>query len=172
MNIIAVDQARKGGWCVMNYENKAIVAHGAFDFPADKYTFIDAAIHICGLVEFLMDKYEASAVFIEDIQLRKNVSSFKKLAQLQGALAADFERREYLYDFIPPTRWQAYCNARGRSEKERKAKIKELDTNGKKASKQLSIQYVRDKFGITTDDDNLADAICMCDYVVNNIEIR
>jgi len=172
LNVLAVDQARKGGWCVMDYDTKKIVAIGMFDFPANKYTFIGAVVEICDLVEELMEKSGASAVFIEDIQLRRNVSSFKKLAQLQGALAADFERREYLYDFIPPTRWQSYCNARGRSEKEKKAKLTEINTEGKKASKQLSIQYVKEKFGIETADDNLADAICICDYVVNNIEIR
>lgn len=172
MNILAIDQARKGGWCVMEYESKSLVDCGSFDFPVDKCTFIEAAVKISELTTELMERYAASAVFIEDIQLRQNVKSFKRLAQLQGALAADFERREYLYDFIPPTRWQAYCNARGRNEKEKKAKLTEISTEGKKASKQLSIRYVADKFGVHTDDDNLADAICICDYVVNNIEIR
>ena len=172
MNVLAIDQARKGGWCVMDYDTKSIVDFGLFDFPSNKYTFIEAVVEICNLAEQLMEQEGASAVFIEDIQLRRNVSSFKKLAQLQGALAADFERREYLYDFIPPTRWQAYCNARGRTEKEKKAKMTELNADGKKASKQLSIQYVKERYGLETADDNLADAICICDYVVNNIEIR
>lgn len=171
MNILAIDQARKGAWCVYDYEKKTPVAYGAFDFPSDQFTYAQTMVGICDLIERLMDEHDAAAVFIEDIQLRRNVDSFKKLAQLQGALVSMFERSEYLYDFIPPSRWQSYCNARGRTTKEIKNKVTAA-TSDKKQSKILSIQFVKEQFGIKTDDDNLADAICIGYFVVTNIEIQ
>lgn len=171
MNILAIDQARNGAWCVYDYKSRKPVAYGDFSFPADKFTFAKAMVGICNLVDHLMNEYSISAVFIEDIQLRKNVDSFKKLAQLQGALVSMFERNEYLYDFIPPSKWQNYCNARGRTSKEIKSKM--AGTNpGKKQSKMLSIQFVKEQFGIETENDNLADAMCIGYYVTSTITIQ
>ena len=123
------------------------------------------------LMEFV-PSFNISAVFIEDIQLRVNVQSFKKLAQLQGVLINLFEKNEYLYDFIAPTQWQNYCKARGRSSKEIKDKIKALEASGKKESKILSIQAAKEMYGIDTDNDNLADAIMIGHFVINNYDIR
>lgn len=171
MNILAIDQARNGAWCVYDYESKTVVKYGVFSFPTAKYTYAQMLVGICDIVNSIVDEFEVAAVFIEDIQMRKNVDSFKKLAQLQGALVSMFERNEYLYDFIPPSRWQSYCNARGRTSKEIKQKVQEIQSD-KKQSKILSIQFAKEVLGIETDDDNLADAICIGYYIVNNIVIR
>ena len=124
------------------------------------------------MVDTIIKTYNISAVFIEDIQLRVNVQSFKKLAQLQGVLINLFEKNEYLYDFIAPTQWQNYCKARGRSSKEIKDKIKALEASGKNESKILSIQAAKEMYGIDTDNDNLADAIMIGHFVINNYDIR
>lgn len=171
MNILAIDQARNGAWCVYNYDSKKPIAYDAFSFPTDKFTYGEAMVGICDIISSLVDKYDISAIFIEDIQLRANVDSFKKLAQLQGALVSMFERNEYLYDFVPPSRWQNFCNARGRTTKEIKAKKTEL-LPGEKQSKVLSIQFVKEQFGIETTDDNLADAVCIGYFVVSTIQIQ
>lgn len=47
-----------------------------------------------------------------------------------------------------------------------------VETNGKKESKILSIQFVKDQFGIETENDNLADAVSMGFYVVNIVELE
>ena len=73
-----------------------------------------------------------------------------------------------MYDFIAPTQLQNYCRARGRSEKEIKGKIKALEASGKKESKILSIQAVKDFYGVETENDNLADAILIGHYAVNH----
>ena len=172
MNILAIDQARNGAWSVFNYETKQLIRYGTWGFDSKKYTFSKAVLHIEEVITKVLDKYDISAVFIEDIQMRVNVQSFKKLAQLQGVLVNLFEKNDYLYDYIAPTKWQNYCKARGRNAKEIKAKSNELITNSKKATKILSIQFVRDKFNIHTHNDNLADACCIGYYVVNNIDIE
>lgn len=172
IKILAIDQARNGAWSVFDYETKTLEAYGVFSFNNKDYTYAKAIRAIEELVDSLIKTYDISAVFIEDIQLRVNVQSFKKLAQLQGVLINLFEKNEYLYDFVVPTQWQNYCKARGRSSKEIKEKIKALELSGKKESKILSIQFVKEKFNVDTDNDNLSDAICIGYYAVNHFKLK
>lgn len=172
MYILAIDQARKGAYAIYDYENKELIGYGSFSYDSKKYTYARAILHIEELIDSVIKAYDVSAVFIEDIQLRANVQSFKKLAQLQGVLVNLFERNEYLYGFIAPTQWQNFCKARGRTSKEIKAEILEAEHGTKKESKILSIQFVKDQFDIDTEDDNIADAICMGYYAVNVIDVQ
>lgn len=172
MRILALDQARNGAWAVYDYESKQLEDYGVFSFDNKKYTYAKAILAIEELVDTLIKTHGISAIFIEDIQLRVNVQSFKKLAQLQGVLVNLFEKNEYLYDFVAPTQWQNYCKARGRSSKEIKDNVTALKTSGKKESKILSIQYVKEHFNVETDNDNLSDAICLGHYAVNHFIIE
>lgn len=172
MNILTIDQARHGGWSLFNYDTKQLIQYGAFDFPYEKYTFFEAISEVVNTVERLMKEHKAEAVFIEDIQLRRNKDSFKKLAQLQGALVYNFMQHEYLFDLIAPSTWQNYCNARGRTSNELKGSVKSIDLNRKPKSKMLSMTFVAEHFDVQLSNDNIADAICMGWYVVNNVEIK
>ena len=165
-------KCRNGAWAVFDYETKKLETYGTFSFGNKDYTYARAILAIESLVDTIIKTYNISAVSTEDIQLRVNVQSFKKLAQLQGVLINLFEKNEYLYDFIAPTQWQNYCKARGRSSKEIKDKIKALEASGKKESKILSIQAAKEMYGIDTDNDNLADAIMIGHFVINNYDIR
>ena len=115
IKILAIDQARNGAWAIFNYDTKELETYGTFSFGNKKYTYAKAILAIETLVDELIKEHDISAVFIEDIQLRVNVQSFKKLAQLQGVLVNLFEKNEYLYSFVAPTQWQNYCKARGRN---------------------------------------------------------
>ena len=172
IKILAIDQARNGAWAVFDYESKKLETYGTFSFSSKDYTYAKAILAIESLVDTIIKTYGISAVFIEDIQLRVNVQSFKKLAQLQGVLVNLFEKNEYLYDFVAPTQWQNYCKARGRSSKEIKEKIKALEASGKKDSKIVSIQFVKENFNVDTDNDNLSDAICLGHYAVNHFNLE
>lgn len=83
-----------------------------------------------------------------------------------------FEKNEYLYGYVAPSQWQNFCKARGRNSKEIKSQVLSVETNGKRESKILSIQFVKDQFGIETENDNLADAVSMGFYVVNIVELE
>lgn len=157
---------------MFDYEEKRLEAYDTFSFGNKSYTYAKAILAIENLIQTIIEKYSIDAVFIEDIQLRVNVQSFKKLAQLQGVLINLCEKNEYLYDFVAPTRWQSYCRARGRNSKEVKDKITSLDLSGKKESKMLSIQAAKELYGVETDNDNLADAIMIGHYVVNNYKLE
>ena len=169
MRILALDQARIGAWSVFAYETGELVAYDSFSFDSRKYTYAQAILHIEELLAELIEKYEVSAVFLEDIQLRVNAKSFKELAQLQGVLINYCEKHQILYDCIQPSTWQSFCGARGRTSKEIKAKATEIVGKGSKQTKILSIQFVKNNFHIDTDNDNIADAICIGHYVCENV---
>lgn len=172
IKILAIDQARNGAWAIFDYQSKKLVTYGTFSYDNKSFTYAKAILAIENLVDSLIKSYGISAVFIEDIQLRANVQSFKKLAQLQGVLVNLFEKNEYLYDFVAPSQWQNYCKARSRTTKEIKEKIKALEASGKKESKILSIQFVKEKYNVDTENDNLSDAICIGHYAVNHFKIE
>lgn len=172
IKILAIDQARNGAWAIFDYQSKELVTYGTFSYDNKSFTYAKAILAIENLVDSLIKSYGISAVFIEDIQLRANVQSFKKLAQLQGVLVNLFEKNEYLYDFVAPSQWQNYCKARSRTTKEIKEKIKALEASGKKESKILSIQFVKEKYNVDTENDNLSDAICIGHYAVNHFKIE
>ena len=172
IKILAIDQARNGAWAIFDYQSKKLVTYGTFSYDNKSFTYAKAILAIENLVDSLIKSYGISAVFIEDIQLRANVQSFKKLAQLQGVLVNLFEKNEYLYDFVAPSQWQNYCKARSRTTKEIKEKIKAPEASGKKESKILSIQFVKEKYNVDTENDNLSDAICIGHYAVNHFKIE
>jgi len=171
MNILAIDQARNGAWSVFDYDTGELVGYGTFSFDTKHYTYAKAILHIEEIIYQVIQAYDVAFVVIEDIQLRANVQSFKKLAQLQGVLVNLCERNKLLYGLVAPTQWQNFCRARGRNTAEIKKKVTELVHDGKKESKVLSIQFVRQQFGIETENDNLADALCIGYFAVTNIEI-
>lgn len=172
MKILAVDQARHGAWAVYDYEEKKLLDYGTWGYDGKNYTFEQAMLHIEALLSEVIRTHDIDAVFLEDIQLRQNVQSFKRLAQLQGVLVNMCEKTNILYNLVAPTQWQNYCKARGRTTKEIKSKITSVEPSPKKTSKILSLQAAKDIYGIVTENDNLADAVMIGHYVVHNFNIK
>lgn len=171
MNVLAVDQAKSGAWSVFDSKTLELVDYGTFTFDTKKYTYAKTILFIEEIIASVIKAYDIGFVMIEDIQLRKNTQTFKKLAQLQGVLINLCERNKLLYGIAAPSQWQNYCRARGRNTEEIKNQVTSIPVTGKKESKILSVQFVLDRFGIETENDNLADAICIGYYTVNNVEI-
>ena len=171
MNILAVDQARQGAWAVFDYENKKLLDYGVWKYDSKNYTFEQAVLHIEALLNEVIRTHNVEMVFLEDIQLRQNVQSFKRLAQLQGVLVNLCEKTNILYNLVAPTQWQSFCKARGRTAKEIKSKITSVEPKAKKTSKILSLQAAKEIYGIDTENDNLADALMIGHYAINNIKI-
>lgn len=175
MKILAIDQARHGGYAIFNYEKKQLLKYDSFCFTEKNSTFAQETTKIEDFIHNLIKKECISAVFIEEIHMSKNAQTFKKLARLQGVLINLFEKNNYLYSVISPSQWQNFCKAKGRSTKEIKAKIITASASeekfNKRRSKIMSLEYVKQKFGLSTTDDNIADAICIGDYIVNQVKI-
>lgn len=166
--ILALDQARHGGWSVWDSESCQLCNYGAYVFDGHTHTFERAVVKIEELVGELIHTHNIGAVYLEDIQLRRNVMSFKRLAQLQGVLVNLCEKNEYQYGLIAPTQWQSFCGITGKSVRETRMKMF-ADGDSAKAEKAMSMQFARDHCGVCTDDDNLSDAICIGYYVVNKL---
>lgn len=170
IHILAVDQARNCGWSVWDYDNKTIVKYGTLKY-GPTISFEEMIYTLTRDLWDIVCNNNVDAVFFEDTQYQMNIDSFKKLCWLQGGLIHWLSENDILYSIIPPSRWQGYCNARGRSSSEVKSNIRSA-SDTKKRGKALTIEYVREQYGIDTNDDNLADAICIGFYVVNNIELK
>lgn len=172
MKILSIDQARSGAWSIFDYETKKLIDYDTFCYDSKKYTYAKAVLNIEQLIAEIIRTHDISAVFIEDIQLRANVQAFKRLAQLQGVLVNLFEKNEYLYDFVVPTQWQNFCRKQVKDKNDEKDMDCSIPLTAKKKSKMESIKFIKDMFDIETDNDNLADAICIGWYVVNMVEIQ
>lgn len=172
MKILAVDQARSGAWSVFDYESKKLLDTGVFNYDGNKYTYARFIVALTDYLQEVIDRHGIGCIFIEDTNLRLNAESFKKLSQLQGGLISHFVRKEYLYGIVPPSKWQSMCRELTKNEADKKAATrgKATEADGTKSSKTLSIDFVRDYFGIKTTNDNLADAICIGYWAVNNVE--
>ena len=155
MKILAIDQARRGAYSIFDADTKALEHYGVWEFPNRIYPFPKAVHEIVCLVEGLLKEHGVDAVYIEDVSLGPNPQAFKRLAQLQGALINLFEQHGISYGVIPPTQWQSFCGV--------------LQKN---RTKELSRAFVKEKFGIDTDDHNLTDAIAIGWHVANQLEIQ
>lgn len=165
MKILAVDQARHGAWAIGDTDTGELLLYDVFSF-SKKYTYAQVVMGIEDLVNRLINENKIDAVYIEDIQMRCNVLSFKKLAQLQGVLINMMEKNGTPYYTVAPSKWQSYC----RAENAAMGTGKHGNLAGKKESKTLSLEFVRNKYGIETSDDNLSDAISILAYSINKIQ--
>ena len=158
MKILALDQATAtSGWSI--WLDGQLTDFGKFSFDDDD---IFKRIHkVCTQLRILMIQHKPDKVVFEDIQMQgqvNNVSTFQKLAQLQGAIAETCITNDVPFSILRPVEWRATCNLLKGNEKTRAAQ------------KKAAQEWVRNKFGkVCTQDE--ADAICIgyaADHVVNN----
>ena len=149
--ILALDQAtRTSGWSLFIGENLIDFGHWTFDQD-------DLAVriyHLCGQIEQIIDKYKPSLILIENIQMQQlggrdsNISTFQKLAQVQGALMKTCVEKKIPYKLVYPTEWRKECNFLKGNDKHR--------DNQKKIAQEWVMQTFNKK---CTQDE--ADAICI-----------
>ena len=63
MKILAVDQARHGGWAIYDYEKKELLVYGTWGYDSKNYTFEQAILHIEALIEEVIQTHDIDAVF-------------------------------------------------------------------------------------------------------------
>ena len=94
-------------------------------------------------------KYKATVFLAEDVYVNKSIMSYKYNLFIQGMLFSLSKNvKDGIYCLYHPTHWR---------------KILGMDCHGKKRNelKQMDIDYVKDKLGVITDCDDIADAICI-----------
>ena len=156
--IIALDQSTQlTGYAI--FQDKDLIAHGVFS-PSGDYEH-----RIVKLRQWLLDKLEPLKpnveVYFEDIQLQDlgggsiGVTTFKKLAHVQGALIITCIEEDIPYTIVPAATWRKTCGIKGRVRSE---------------YKPAAQTHVLEKYGIQATEDE-ADAICIGEYGVKNFSL-
>ena len=156
--IIALDQSTQvTGYAI--FQDKDLIAHGVFS-PSGDYEH-----RIVKLRQWLLDKLEPLKpnveVYFEDIQLQDlgrgniGVTTFKKLAHVQGALIVTCIEEDIPYTIVPAATWRHTCGVKGRVRSE---------------YKPAAQAHVLEKYGIQATEDE-ADAICIGEHGVKNFSL-
>lgn len=157
--LLALDQSSQTtGYAV--FKNDNLIDHGAITFTGE----IDQ--RIVKLRKWVLDQVnkfppeDYKQVAIEDIQLQNlssrntvGVTTYKKLAWVQGALIEAFTAQSIPYIIVPPSTWRSYCG------------IKPAARAAQKAAAQDRVKQVYE-FSASEDE---ADAICLGESVVGKI---
>ena len=157
--IIALDQSTQlTGYAI--FQDKDLIAHGVFS-PSGDYEH-----RIVKLRQWLLDKLEPLKpnveVYFEDIQLQDlgggsiGITTFKKLAHVQGALIVTCIEEDIPYTIVPAATWRKTCGVKGRVRSE---------------YKPAAQAHVLEKYGIQATEDE-ADAICIGEYGVKNFSLN
>ena len=156
--IIALDQSTQlTGYAI--FQDKDLIAHGVFS-PSGDYEH-----RIVKLRQWLLDKLEPLKpnveVYFEDIQLQDlgggsiGITTFKKLAHVQGALIVTCIEENIPYTIVPAATWRKTCGVKGRVRNE---------------YKPAAQAHVLEKYGIQATEDE-ADAICIGEHGVKNFSL-
>lgn len=148
IRVLGLDQAtRLTGWSI--YDNKELIKYGTFETSLNDEIARDHAIK-----EWLINMinlWQIDIVGIEGIQYQSTmgVTTFEKLARLQGILLDTLYENKIQYKICPTNTWRAHCGVKGRT----------------RSDKKKSMQMLAKKwFDITITDDE-ADAIGIGKYV-------
>ena len=158
MYILSLDQASETGWALID-EHENIVNFGIIHNK--KILDYDIKINfIKHEMIKLIKEHKPIIVTVEGVFAnRLNLKTHHNLSKLQGVLINYFIENQILYEKIPSSRWQGNLNFGRNSKKNGTTKIK-------------SINYVKEHKNIETDNDNIADAICMAIYAKREIRIE
>lgn len=154
--ILALDQSTQvTGYSI--FREGQLFAHGV-----TAPTGSDAIVRINKLRNWVKDIIDSVngdiKVYIENIQLQDlgkgnvGVTTFQKLAWVQGALLTLFEEEGIEYEVVSPSSWRHVCGIKGRSRAEQKTAAQ---------------AYVKQNYGLAASEDE-ADAICIGVYAIKN----
>lgn len=123
---LAFDQSSAiTGWAY--FEGQELKEFGKFNSGGGLSEFVSQ-------VSLLLERFQPNKVVAEDIYASLNLSTFKKLAQVQGALIVAVGELDL--EFIYPTQWKSsqQVGGRNRTEQKRAAKQKVLERYKVKAT--------------------------------------
>jgi len=155
IRILAIDQAKTTGYAV--FDEGILIDFGTIELGR-KNDLYENILHFARQkINELINTSDADMVVIEDIQQQnQNVSTYKKLAMLMGVLLCLFQENNIAYHVVPPTRWKSFCKIKGKKRTEQK---------------ENTILFVKEKFNLDDIAEDIADAISLGFYTVNNIGV-
>lgn len=149
MKILSLDLSTKStGWCIG--QNQFIISHGCI--TASSKDVMKRIIKIRDELSQIIKENKVQKIIMEQVRPDFNSHTGKILMWLQGIITmAAYEINSKIeYDFIGASTWRAAL------------KIKQGRGIKRNDLKPQDIQYVKNKYNITVNDDE-ADAICIFD---------
>lgn len=152
--ILALDQSTSAtGWSL--FKNEKLIDYGVFKPNGDRDKRINdmRAWLEHKIEESSLDQSIGLVLILEDIQMQRNVETFKSLAQLQGVLinvGYQMKKKEKIIDYkiYYSSEWKKTCNIKGKLSAEQK----------KNAQLHIATKY---KVKVTQD---TCDAICLGEH--------
>lgn len=150
---IALDQSSQTtGYAVFN--NGELIKHGAVTFSGEMDRRL---LKLRNWVKDMLSQYPGAEIAIEDIQLQNlgkgeiGVTTYKKLAWVQGALISLFGELKISYQIVAPATWRNLCGIKG---------------TARAVQKKGAQDRVLRRYSITATEDE-ADAICLGDAIIS-----
>ena len=149
MKILSLDLSTKStGWCIG--QNESIISHGCI--TASSKDVMKRIIKMRDELSKIIKDNKIQKIIMQQVRLQLSSHTSKILMWLQGIITmATYEINPKIeWDFIGPSTWRAAL------------KIKQGPGIKRNDLKSQDIQYVKNKYNITVNDDE-ADAICIFD---------
>ena len=121
--ILAFDQASiTSGWSV--FDGETLIKYGKWTSDGTHSTerIAKTKYWVAGMIQ----KWAPDQVILEDIQLQKfndaseGVTTYKKLAHLQGVLKNYLYEQQIAYTLVSPATWRAYSEIKGKTRQDKK----------------------------------------------------
>ncbi len=144
--LIALDESTTcTGYAV--FEDEKLINHGAFSFKSKDV--LERVSLIMEEIENLINTYNPNDMIIEDVQITINAATAKSLLGLQFMIEIYAHRKNIPCETIRTTKWRKILGLSNSRALDRKAK------------KQETIDYVKNKYGIDVVTDDESDAIAI-----------
>lgn len=145
IRILSLDGAtNKTGYAI--YDDKELIKYGIIDL-SDIDDITERINTMKHLIMKIIDEFKINKIIIEDIQQQYgNVKGFKTLAKLQGVVLDALFEKDMPIELIISTTWKSRIGINTRLKRE--------------IQKQLTIEFVKNKFSIEASEDE-CDAISM-----------
>ena len=151
VKILAIDQSStSSGIAIAEWldweDDWKLINHQTYK-PKGK-DFDGRMLDLCRYVDELIMSYRIDIVVMEDVYNLKNVSTLKKLANLQGALKQVCAFTNTHYEVITPAQWHKMLGCK----------------NQRSLLKESSKNFVKDKFGLDDLSEDEYESICILTY--------
>ena len=144
--LIALDESTTcTGYAVFN--DSELIKHGLFALKSKDV--LERVSYIMEEIEELIKTYKPDNMVIEDVQITMNAATAKSLLGLQFMIEVYAHRNNISCETYRTTKWRKILGLSNSRSLDRKAK------------KQETINYVKDKYGIDVLKDDESDAIAI-----------
>lgn len=144
--LISLDESTTcTGYAVFN--NEELIEHGTFSFKSKDV--LERVSLIMEEIENLIKTYSPDNMIIEDVQITMNAATAKSLLGLQFMIEIYAHRNNIPCETIRTTKWRKILG------------LSNSRTLDRKAKKQETIDYVKNKYGIDVLRDDESDAIAI-----------